>query len=159
MTTTRDWAEELSAYIDGELDEETTKAVEAQLSSDPSLKRLEQQLRQTVSLMASMQAPQPSLALRRQVLLSIDEPTWAERVRGFLRPSRWVPVGALVAVGVVALVASRPRERSPVVENEEQLFLAQEMDVLEDLDLVDLQGADDLEVVAGLHELKTGEMR
>ncbi len=149
------WSEELTAYIDGELDPETAKALEAQLAADPKLKSLEQQLRRTVSLMGSVPAMQPSTALRRAVLMQIDQPTFGERVRSFLTPGRLVPVGVIAMASVATFVVLRGGEAEPV-ENEEQLFLAQNMEVVEDLDLVGFEHADDFDVVASLHELNEG---
>lgn len=149
------WSEELTAYIDGELDPETAKAVEAQLAADPKLKSLEQQLRRTVTLMGSVPALQPSTSLRRAVLLQVDQPTFGERVKSFFTPGRLVPVGVIAMASVATFVVMRG-DTGPI-ENEEQLFLAQNMEVVEDLDLVGLEGADDFAVVASLHELNEGK--
>ncbi len=156
----RDWTEELTAYIDGELDPETAKAVELELTANPKLKSLEQQLRRTVALMAQVPVLEPSRSLRRSVLSKVEVPTLGERVRGFLTPGRLVPVGALAMAGLAALVVVRGRDvSSPVgpVESEEQLVLAQNMELVEDLDLVGLEKAGDLDVVAGLNEQNEGK--
>ena len=158
--TNRDWTEELTAYIDGELDPETAKAVELELTADPKLKSLELQLRRTVGLMAQVPALEPSRSLRRSVLALVEVPTLGERVRGFLTPGRLVPVGMVAMASLAAVVVLRGREGSnPVgpIETEEQLVLAQNMEVVEDLDLVGLEKADDFAVVAGLHELNDGK--
>ena len=154
--TNRDWTEELTAYIDGELDPETAKAVELELTADPKLKSLELQLRRTVGLMAQVPALEPS----RSLLALVEVPTLGERVRGFLTPGRLVPVGMVAMASLAAVVVLRGREGSnPVgpIETEEQLVLAQNMEVVEDLDLVGLEKADDFAVVAGLHELNEGK--
>ncbi len=159
MNPARDWSEELTAYIDGELDAETAQALEAQLAVDPALKALEQQLRKTVAMMALMPALEPSAALRRAVLNKVAEPSWRERVVSLLSVNRLVPAGMVAAAGVAAFLVVRGHDSSAPggVENEEQLFVAQNMDVVEDLDLVGLDGADDFEVVARLHELNEGK--
>jgi len=149
---TRDWSEELTAYIDGELDPETAKAVEEQLATDVKLKALEQQLRRTVSLMATVPALEPSSSLRRSVLSKVEAPTLGERVRTFFTPGRLVGGLALATLAVVV----GARDPGPVL-SEEQLFLAQNMEVVEDLDLLGLERSDDFDVVASLHELSEGE--
>lgn len=152
---TRDWSEELTAYIDGELDPEAARALEAQLANDVKLKALEQQLRRTVSLMAAVPMLEPSSSLRRSVLSKVDQPTLGERVRSFLTPGRLVPVGVIAMASVATFVVLTNGRDAGL--NEEQLFLAQNMEVVEDLDLVGLERADDFDVVASLHELKEGE--
>ncbi len=157
--TSHDWTEDLTAYIDGELDPATTQAFEAQLGADPKLKALEQQLRKTVALMATMPAAEPSKSLRRSVLLEVDAPSWQERLRSFLTPGRLVPVGALAVAGAAAFVVMQTGNARDYTgpESEEQMVLAQNIDVLEDLDLVGLERADDFDVVASLHELNEGK--
>jgi len=152
---TRDWSEELTAYIDGELDPETAKAVEEQLATDVKLKALEQQLRRTVSLMATVPALEPSSSLRRSVLSKVEAPTLGERVRTFFTPGRLVGGLALASMATLAVVVGA-RDPGPVL-SEEQLFLAQNMEVVEDLDLLGLERSDDFDVVASLHELSEGE--
>ena len=158
----RDWTEELTAYIDGELDPEAARALELELLADPKLKSLEQQLRRTVAMMGQVPALEPSRSLRRSVLSRVEAPTFGERVRGLLTPGRLVPVGALAMAGLAALVVVRGRELgvshpAGPIESEEQLVLAQNLEVVEDLDLVGLEKADDFDVVAGLHELNGGK--
>ncbi|MBL9037423.1 MAG: hypothetical protein JNG84_02805 [Archangium sp.] len=153
--TARDWTEELTAYIDGALDAETSQALEAQLAIDPALKALEQRLRKAVAQVALVSSPEPSAALRRAVLTQLEAPPsgW-ERVKAFFTASRWVPVGALAAAGLSVLVVVTGRDAGVAPESEEQLFVAQNIDVLEDYEVVGLDGADDFEVVAQLHELE-----
>jgi len=150
---TRDWTEQLTAYVDGELSEMEARALEAELERDPALRALEQKLRRTVALVEAMPAPEPSSALRRAVLSRIDEPTLGERLKAFFTPARLGVAGlaAAAAVATVVVVAAQPKD---VPGDEEQLFLAQNMEVIEDLDLVGLDSPDDLDVVASLHELE-----
>ena len=155
----RDWTAELTAYIDGELEEADAKALEAQLATDPALKAQEQQLRRTVALMAKVPQVEPSADLRRAVLNGLDTaPSFGERLMAWLTPARLVPAAALLTAAVVTVVMVRggAGEKLPqgVPVEDEQLLIAQNMEVLEDLDLVDLDTADDLDVVASLHELE-----
>jgi anti-sigma factor RsiW len=147
-----DIANDLTAYIDGELSEARAKEVEAALAADPQLKALEQQLRMTVATLKTLPEPSPSAALRRSVLSQVDEPTWRERLANWLAPPRLIPMGLAVAAVVTAVVAwPRAVEAPP---DEETLLLAQNLEVAEDLDLVGLDSADDLAVVAQLDELE-----
>ena len=148
---TRDWTQELTAYVDGELSELEAKALEAELAQNPSLRRVEQALRRTVALVEAMPAPAPSAALRRAVLERIDAPTLGERLRALFTPGRLGIAGLAAAAAVAAVVVAQPKD---MPGDEEHLFLAQNMEVIEDLDLVGLDSADDLDVVASLHELE-----
>jgi anti-sigma factor RsiW len=153
--TPRDWTEELTAYLDGELPEAEVKALEARLAEEPELRALEGKLRRTVALLKTMEAPVASPALRRAVLSRIDAPTLAERLQAWLRPGRLLPVGALLAAAVAVVLLGRgaePVRGAPA--DEEQLFLAQNLEVAEDLDVLGLDAPEDLDVVARLHELE-----
>lgn len=151
-STARDWSVELTAYIDGELSAEDTTALEAALAADPQLKALEAQLRRTVTLVEAMEAPATSQALRRGVLNAVDTPTLGEKLAAWLTPARLVPAGAFAAAVLAVVVVVGRNEGTP--KDEEQLFLAQNMDVLEDLDVVGLDSPEDLDVVASLKELE-----
>lgn len=144
-----DFQEELTAYIDGELPPEKVRELEAALAKDPQLRSLEQRLRRSIDAVEALPLPQTSPALRRAVLAEIDKPTFWER---WLTLPRLLPVGLALAAGLTAVVLW-PREETPALD-EEKLLLAQNLEVVEDLDLVDLGSAEDLDVVAQLHELE-----
>jgi anti-sigma factor RsiW len=154
--STRDWAAELSAYIDGELSADDTRALEARLSEDPALRALEQRLRRTVTLMARVPEPSPTPAFRRAVLAAVAVPTFGERLRAWLSPGRLVPVGLVATAAAVTLVLVSGREVTPgaPAPDEEQLLVAQNLDLLEEMDTVGLESPEDLDVVATLHELE-----
>ena len=146
-----EFEEDLSAYIDGELPPERVKAMEAALVKDPALRALEQRLRRSIEAVEAMPLPQTSSpALRRAVLAAIDEPTFFER---WFKLPRLLPIGLAVAAGVSAVVFW-PRPEEAVQFDEEKLLLAQNLEEVEDLDLVDLGSTEDLDVVAQLHELE-----
>lgn len=144
-----DFQEELTAYIDGELPPEKVRELEAALAKDPQLRSLEQRLRRSIDAVEALPLPQTSPALRRAVLAEIDKPTFWEK--WFTLP-RLLPVGLALAAGLTAVVLW-PREETPALD-EEKLLLAQNLEVVEDLDLVDLGSTEDLDVVAQLHELE-----
>jgi anti-sigma factor RsiW len=153
--TGRDWSVELTAYVDGELSAEERKLLEAELARDPSLRALLAKLERTVAAVEALPSPAPSAAMRRAVLLELERPTWRERLGAWLSPGRLVPSAALAAVAVaVVVVATRPAVPARVAMDEEQLEVAQNLEVLEDLDLAGLDGAEDVEVVARLQELE-----
>jgi anti-sigma factor RsiW len=144
--------DELTAYIDGELSDEKRREVEAALAADPKLRAVEQQLRRSIAAVEALPMPamQSAPALRRAVLNAVGEPTWKEK---WLRWPTLAPLGVALAVAVVTVVVW-PREGNEPGLDEEKLLLAQNLEVVEDLDLVDLSSADDLDVVAELHELE-----
>jgi anti-sigma factor RsiW len=148
--------EELTAYIDGELSELDARRVAAALAADPKLAALEQQLRSTITAVEALPSPEPSQALRRAVLNGLDaKPTLGERLQGWLKPSRWVPVVGLAAAAAVVVVVTRPGEVPGLHDADaEQLYVASNMEVLEDLDLAGLETAEDLDVIAQLDTLE-----
>lgn len=146
--------EELTAYIDGELSEARAKEVEAALKADPQLSALEQRLRASIAAVEALPAPvtEASPALRRAVLAAVAEPTWKEK---WLRWPVLVPVmGVAVAAAVTLVVLPRGGAELEGGLDEEKLLLAQNLEVVEDLDLVDLDSADDLDVIADLQQLE-----
>lgn len=147
--------DELTAYVDGELSELDMMRVKAALAADPKLAALEQLLRSTVTAVESLPSPQPSQALRRAVLNGLDAPmTFGERLEKWLRPSRLMPaLGMAAAAALVAVVAQQGARVGPIHEAEE-LYVAQHLDVLEDLDLAGIESAEDLEVIAALNSLE-----
>ncbi len=150
------WSAELTAYIDDELGPDEVRALEAALEKAPALRALEQKLRRTVARVEALPPlPSSAIALRRQVLNAIDaEPRpFPERLRAWLTPGRLVPAGLAMAAAVTTLVLWAPgADEQPA--DAESLLMAQHMDVVEDLDLVGVDSADDLEVIAALHELE-----
>lgn len=145
------WQDELTAYVDGELSEAERRAVEAQLAVDPSLRALEARLRQTVGLMAKVTAPVPSPALKAQVFAGLEpEPG----PRGWFSWPKLVPVVALAAAAALVVVLRAKAPEAPAVVEEDQVLLAQHMELVEDLDLLGLGSAEDLDVVEQLKDLE-----
>src|SRR5438132_2463863 len=111
MSTRDELAENLTAYIDGELSELEAKRIEEALKSDPELAALELKLRTTVRAVEAMPAPAPSTALRRAVLNRLDEKTRLTRLRELFTLPRLVPAVGLAAAAVVAIVVVRDQQR------------------------------------------------
>lgn len=151
-----DFEEDLTAYIDGELPPDRVAALEAELAKNPALRALEQGLRRSIEAVEALPLPlaETSPALRRAVLEAIAQPTFFER--WFTLP-RLLPLGLALAAGLSAVVfwPSPGEDGAPV--DEEKLLLAQNLEVVEDLDLMDLGSAEDLDVVAQLHELEVAQ--
>ena len=149
----KNWQSELTAYIDGELSEQDRRDVEAQLARDPKLKALEAKLRQTVSLMHTLSAPTPSAALKAGVLGKLDEAAAPAKASWFSLP-RLVPVMAFAAAALLLVVLRGKDEVPPSLIEEDQVLLAQNLEFVEDLDLVGLASAEDVEVIEQLKELE-----
>ncbi len=145
--------EELTAYIDGELPAERVKEMEAALASDPTLRALEVRLRRSIVAVEALPLPvtEASPKLRRAVLDAVSAPTWKEK---WLTWPRLVPLGLAVAASVTLVVWPRAGDDEGGGLDEEKLLLAQNLEVVEDLDLMGLDSAADLDVVAELHELE-----
>lgn len=148
--------DDLTAYIDGELSPERAKEVEAALAADPSLRAMEQKLRRSITAVEALPSPvsesASSAAMRRAVLNAVGEPTWKEK---WLRWPVLMPIAGLAAAAAVTLVVW-PVEETPagLGLDEEKLLLAQNLEVVEDLDLVGLESPEDLDVVADLEALE-----
>src|SRR5512139_2642256 len=133
---------ELTAFVDGELDEVASRKLEAHLGGCHGCRAREASLRAAVMEFARLPAFEPSPRLRRGVMARLEAPTWSERLRAMVRVRWWVPAGALAAGAfAVAVLVTRPTQdaegtqpSSPV-----QLELAQNLDLLRDLDLVGLE--------------------
>lgn len=148
--------EDMTAYVDAELPPARRAEVEAHLRGCAECQGLERLLRTTVTLMAELPEPAVSTATRRQVLAKLDAlpPTPRERLRALLRPWVLVPALGLAAAAGGVLFTTLPREPALELADEGTLELAMNLDVVEDYDVVGLENADDLEVVAHLDELE-----
>lgn len=151
----KDYAAELTAYIDGELSELEAREVRAALDGDPVLRALEAKLRRVVGAVETLPSREASPALRRQVLAAIEAPTMKERLWAWLTGPGLVPTAAAVAATAAAVVLW-PKSGGPDdgPGDGEQLVLAQNLELVEDLDVLGLDSADDLDVIASLHELE-----
>jgi anti-sigma factor RsiW len=150
------YEQELTAYVDRELDDVNRKAIDAHLSVCARCRTSLALLQDAVGELAALSSPPLSPNLRRDILRRIDPPRrWVDRVRWLiLRPAVWVPAGALTAALVAALALSTRVERATDAEEAIQLELAANLEDVEDLDVVGLEDPEDLEIVLHLPELE-----
>lgn len=150
----KDWSQHLTAYIDGELADAEARELEEALTHDVQLRELEQRLRASVRAVESLPAPVSDVkAMRARVLAEMQRATEAEGAAGFWE--RWFSVprfaAGLAALAAIAVVLRIPREERL---EETQLAMSQHFDEVEDLDIAGLDAAEDIELVASLHELE-----
>ena len=152
--------EELTAYVDGELDPSDARTVRAHLAGCADCRATEALLRRTVQVLEALPAFEPSLGLRRAVLNRVDttRAPFAERFRGWLRPGVLVPSAfGLLAAGLVALLVAGPGAQKNLpaeLQDGAALDVAMNFDVASDFELLGLESPDDVEVVARLDELE-----
>jgi anti-sigma factor RsiW len=146
--------EELTAYVDGELGSFQERQVDQHLPGCESCRATLELLKQTVELVEAMPSFQPSSGLRRAVLNRIDEPpSLRERLIAAFSPAWWVPVLGFAAAALVAVaINARRPERAEMDLG--QLELAANLEVVEDYDVLGLDGPEDLEVIQHLQELE-----
>jgi anti-sigma factor RsiW len=152
--------EELTAYVDGELNQAEAKTVRAHLTECADCRSTEALLRRTLQTLAALPAFEPSLGLRRTVLGRLDavRTPFGERFRGWLRPGVLLPstVG-LLAAGVVALFVAGPASQKNLpaeLQDGAALDVAMNYDVVSNYEVLGLESPDDIEVVARLDELE-----
>jgi anti-sigma factor RsiW len=148
--------EQLTAYLDGELPPADARALEARLAAEPRLREAEAKLRRAVCSLKEMPHPLPSAQLRRDVLNRLDEaPGLMETLATWFTFRRLASAGVLGIIAATAVWATGRRAReNPGFEDPEQVYVAQNMEVLEDFDVLGLEQLDDLEVVEQLHQLE-----
>ncbi|WP_163996169.1 anti-sigma factor family protein [Pyxidicoccus caerfyrddinensis] len=149
--------EDLTAYVDGELPPARREEVTAHLDTCAGCRSTHALLRNTVARLAELPAYEPSSATRRAVMAKLDAlpVPWWERLRKWLRPVVLVPsLGLAAAVGVALLLAGPGPDAPPELEDPAVMELAANLEVAEDYEVLGLDSAEDLEVVANLHELE-----
>jgi anti-sigma factor RsiW len=150
--------QELTAYLDGELDAATRVRVETHLGSCPECQGTHALLERGLKRMEGLPAFEPSAGARRAFLLRMDgvKDPWPLRLKGYLKPAVLLPATGLFAAGVVATVVAvhtEGRHRGADL-GEGQLELAQNLEVLENYEVLGLQKPEDVEVVMHLRELE-----
>src|SRR5262245_7111665 len=88
--------EDLIAYLDGELDEEATRAVESQMNIDPTVRSEVESLKRTWDLLDYLPRPEPSPNFTHRTLdrLSTRE---TQTALGQKRVRRWLTGAACAA--------------------------------------------------------------
>lgn len=158
-----EFEDDLTAYVDQELPPLRVRQLEGHLAGCASCPEVLALLRRTVAAVEAMPAFAPSAQLRRDVLnrISAEPPSLLDRLRVLWRPSALVPAlsaAALLAVGVVAMRVARHDPATPdapvLVADISELEMAQDLELMEDLDVAGLESPEDVEVVERLRELE-----
>jgi anti-sigma factor RsiW len=150
---------ELTAYVDGELDEPQRAKVEAHLSGCEECRAKVALIRGLAARVAELPAREPSPALRRAVLERVAaaaESPWKRFVEHWRTSWVWPSLaGAAVAVLLMILLL-RPSGNAGlnVLLEPGAVELAANLEVVRDLDVVGVEAPEDLEVVANLNELE-----
>jgi anti-sigma factor RsiW len=148
------YEEDLTAFVDRELPDLRARQIEAHLPGCEACRATLALIQRTVEQLASLPELETSPSLRRLVLRRVDELPegfWS-RARGWLRPVVLVPAMGMAAAAAVAVVVVERDRSAPA--SLDQLVVAENLEVLEDMDVVGLDSPDDLEVVAQLDELE-----
>lgn len=153
-----DQEESLTAYLDGELSPARMEEMARHLSSCPHCPKVLELLQGSMKAVSSLPRFSPSADVRRNVLNRIDEPEglWAKLSAAF-GPKVLVPAGA-IALGLLAFgIYFGQRERLPSASEAPdvgQLEVAQNLELIDDIDVVGLEQPDDVEVIDHLQELE-----
>ncbi|MCS6852039.1 MAG: hypothetical protein NZ700_12830 [Gemmataceae bacterium] len=150
----KDEHEDLVAYLDGELDEEAARAVEAKLSRDPRARAEAEALKLTWDLLDYLPRPEPSASFTHRTLERVAalRPTGPQPVRQATR-RRWVRLAWvatwLLAAGIgFGAVAFWPASLWPVAPEDDIERLARDLRVIENVRLY--QYADDIKFLRDL---------
>jgi anti-sigma factor RsiW len=155
------YEEDLTAYLDRELPDLRARQLEAHLPGCSDCPATLSLLKGAVERLSALPQVEASAALRRSVLHRIEVPAslW-ERVNGLFRPAVIAPALGLGMAAVVAVIWASTQQRIDlrgVAELEgdpQQLELAANLEVLEDLDVVGMESPEDLEVIENLDQLE-----
>jgi anti-sigma factor RsiW len=149
--------DDLVAYLDGELDEDSARALEAKLSLDPAAREEAEALKRTWELLDYLPRPQPSPSFTHRTLERL-EPVRTAKVP--VRRWRWGPLAAgwaaaVLLAGAAGFTAVKflppPRAGDPdpelvrdlsLIENKRLYDAADDLDFLHKLDHPDLFGDD-----------------
>jgi anti-sigma factor RsiW len=155
------YEEDLTAYLDRELPDLRARQLEAHLPACAECPATLALLEGAFDKLAALPQVEASAGLRRSVLHRIEEPaSFWERVNGMFRPAVLAPALGLGAAAVAAVIWANTQHRMDLVAvaeldgDPQQLELAANLDVLEDLDVVGMESPDDLDVIANLDQLE-----
>jgi hypothetical protein len=134
-----DEREDLVAYLDGELDDEAARAVEAKLNRDPNLRREAEALRQAWDLLDYLPRPMPSPNFTHRTLDRISSlRTMRPASARHWTARHWLAgAGAIVLALLVGYAASRfvPAERYVEAPADLEPLLARDLHVVANLPL------------------------
>lgn len=150
----------LTAYLDGELEEEAAQALEAKLGQDPEARAEVEQLRQTWSMLDYLPRPAPSASFTHRTMekLSLEKrPLETGKMAGrpggsWLKRIAWA-AAVLIAVGVGWYASQRLWQPAPdpderlvrqlrLIEKWRAYEMVDDVDFLRQLDHPDVFGDD-----------------
>ncbi|HZT78794.1 MAG TPA: hypothetical protein VFA26_01120 [Gemmataceae bacterium] len=163
MTTPRplsdDEREDLTAYLDGELDEQSARELEAKLGRDPNTRAEAEALKRTWDLLDYLPQPEPSPSFTQRTLSRISTLRPAAKTGPVARRRLW-PMALAWAAGILLAAAGgyagstflsgRDRDDEElvrdlrVIENKRLYEQADDLNFLRQLDHPDLFGDDGL---------------
>lgn len=149
--------DDLTAYLDGELPPARRAEMEAHLGTCEGCQKTEALLRRSLASLAALPEFKPSADTRRAVLAKVDALPLPlrERLKALLRPSVLVPsMGLAAALGLAVIIANGRESQILDVTDAGTLELAANLELVEDYDIVGLEGSEDMEVIEHLHELE-----
>ncbi len=125
MKTPEDYERELSAYLDGELDENATAAIARALEEQPALRKRLAALRGADEALARLpeSAPSDALLVRLKAEMARDEASRVARPRTFRRAFVGAAFAAAAGLAAVVLwpeVSVEPQPPRAVVELEQE---------------------------------------
>jgi len=117
--------EELIAFLDGELEEEAARALEARLAHDPEIRAEAESLKRTWDLLDYLPRPEPSPSFTNATLDRLS----ARETQAALRPrpwKRWALAGgwaaALLLAAGLGYLAGRKLAPPPALDPDEELI-------------------------------------
>ena len=142
--------EQLVAYLDGELDEETSRRIETQIASDPPLRERLKRLGWTWDLLGELERPDADRAFAKTTLEMValaaeDEVRLIESEEPRRRLKRWTWAAAgLVAAGAIGFACVALFHPDPNAQ------LLEDLPALENLD--EYRRVDDIEFLRELQK-------
>jgi anti-sigma factor RsiW len=148
--------QDLTAYLDHELDALRDKQVALHLSDCETCRSLHGLLSRTVEGLSLLPEFQPSRDLRRQVLAKVatepEPPSWSVFRAYFFRPAVWGTLAGACAAVWVTWMSQRQPPKTPL--DGADVELASNLELAQDLELLGTRSPEDVDVVLHLRELE-----
>ncbi len=148
--------EDLTAHLDNELPKARREALTGHLPGCGDCRRTLSVLHSAMARLSDLPAsPELSPRARAAVLSRLERPpspSWGQRLGAVFRPALLVPFAGLAVAAVAVLLVAGPGGVPEWSGNE--LLLAEELELVESMDVLGLESTDDLEVVLQLHEVE-----